>query len=63
MNEKVAVLYDATSTEREISLMSGRNIFSSLLDLNTNTFLINTGDYLINQLKKLKNIYCLMWPQ
>jgi len=54
MNEKVAVLYGGTSSEREISLMSGRNILNSLLELNINAFLIDTRDYPITQLKQQK---------
>jgi D-alanine-D-alanine ligase len=51
-NEKIAVLAGGSSCEREISLLSGKNVFEALSARGLKTVLIDAGSDLLSQLKR-----------
>jgi D-alanine-D-alanine ligase len=51
---KVAVLFGGISSEREVSLISGKNVLSALLNLGIDAYGIDVGYNIIEQLQKIK---------
>ena len=51
-NEKIAVLFGGVSTEREVSLNSGKAVFEALQSLGYNVEAIDTKDFPIEKLKE-----------
>lgn len=51
---KIGVLFGGRSSEREVSLKSGKAVFDALVRLGYNTVAIDTQDRLIDKLKKQK---------
>jgi D-alanine-D-alanine ligase len=51
---KVAVLFGGISSEREVSLTSGRNVLKALLEQNIDAHGIDVGQNIISQLQNLK---------
>lgn len=51
---KVAVLMGGTSSEREVSLISGKNALAALQELNIDAVAIDVGKDIVEQLQKIK---------
>ncbi|MBK4765353.1 MAG: D-alanine--D-alanine ligase [Pantoea sp. Brub] len=62
MNEKIAVLMGGTSSERKISLMSGKAILSGLNEANINAYGVDTLNFPILNLKQkgFSKVFCAL---
>ena len=61
---RVGLLYGGTSSEREVSLMSGTAIHQALQNLGVDVVAIDAGENLLQQLPELQSrsrIYRLTW--
>lgn len=59
-NKKVAVLYGGMSSEREVSLRSGKAAFESLIRLGHDAFLIDMGRDLAEEISRSKPDICFI---